>query len=194
MNRPGVSRDQWRRNQPLTAHPTHQPQPHHPSPTVAYPLHARSHVVRNRVNRSDASGTSDRLCTPRAPLTSAFALVRGWSRLSESNRRPAHYEEAIPRPLRLLPATTVADLTPSGDVNGTTGPEFAPRLTPRAGAPGLHTRSGSGSHGSGPHSETGHTPGAAPSGRRSGLVVEDDDRGHVGGSRSTLPGAGRAVR
>ena len=37
-----------------------------------------------------------------------------WNRLGKSNPGPAHYEEAAPRPLWLLPATTVAALTPLG--------------------------------------------------------------------------------
>jgi hypothetical protein len=35
-----------------------------------------------------------------------------WSRLGESSPEPAHYEEAVPRLLWRLPATTVAVLTP----------------------------------------------------------------------------------
>jgi hypothetical protein len=35
-----------------------------------------------------------------------------WSRLGESNPGPAHYEEAAPRLLWRLPATTVTALTP----------------------------------------------------------------------------------
>jgi integrase len=55
---------------------------------------------------------------PRLLSGSACGVTAGqvWSRLGESNPGPAHYEEAGQHPLRRLPATTVAALTPPGAI------------------------------------------------------------------------------